>query len=75
MNIKEYLFYKEMSVKEFAERAGFHVGYISSILNRKRQPSKKTLKLIEFATEGWVKEGTVFEETKVPEGFSKQKVG
>lgn len=70
MNIKEYLFFKQMSVKEFAQIAGFHETYISSILNQKRAPSKKALKLIEFATDGWVKQDTVFADTKIPKGFT-----
>ena len=69
MNLKEYLFYKDMSVKEFAKQAGFHETYMSAIMNKKRAASKKALKLIEFATGGWVKQDTVFQETKVPEGF------
>lgn len=70
MNLKEYLFFKEMSVKEFAKLAGFNETYMSAIMNKKRLASKKALKLIEFATEGWVKEATVFEKTKLPEGFT-----
>ena len=69
MNLKEYLFYKDMSVKEFAKVAGFHETYMSAIMNKKRAASKKALKLIEFATGGWVKQDTVFQETKVPKGF------
>ena len=69
MNLKEYLFYKDMSVKEFAKQAGFHETYMSAIMNKKRAASKKALKLIEFATGGWVKQDTVFQETKMPEGF------
>ncbi len=74
MNLKEYLFFKEMSVKEFAQIAGFHVTYISSIITRKRCPSKKALKLIEFATEGWVKQNTVFAETQLPTGFKRDEI-
>ena len=69
MNIKEYLFYTDMTVKKFAEKAGFHETYMSSIMNQKRKATKKALKLIEFATNGWVKPDTAFADTKVPDGF------
>jgi hypothetical protein len=58
MNLREYLFRKEMKVVDFAKYAGLSVSYLSNLKNQRsrnyRYPSLAVRKLIQFATEGEV---------------------
>jgi DNA-binding transcriptional regulator YdaS (Cro superfamily) len=55
MNLKEYLFLKRMSVKEFSEYMGYSRTHISAIINGHLKPSNGLAKAIERVTEGQVK--------------------
>jgi transcriptional regulator with XRE-family HTH domain len=69
MNLREYLFYKNMSVREFCKVADFNDSFLSTVLSGKKKPSAKTLRLIERATGGKVKAENVCSPTKLPEGW------
>lgn len=69
MNLKEYIFYSGMTLKQFAKHAEIHDSYLSSILSGGRRPSKRMLQSIEIATGGWVKAKDVCAPTTVPIGF------
>jgi transcriptional regulator with XRE-family HTH domain len=69
MNLKEYLFYKNQTLKEFALIADISACHLSSVMTGYRTTTPKLLRAIERATEGWVKPNTAFAETKLPEGF------
>lgn len=56
MTLKEYLFIKRMSVKDFSEYMGYSRTHISSIINGHLKPSKGLAKAIERVTEGQVTE-------------------
>lgn len=66
MNLKEYLFYKEMSLKDFCIHADFSHCYLSSVLSGKKKPSAKTLRIIEKATRGKVKADNVCAPITIP---------
>lgn len=66
MNLKEYLFYKNMNMNEFARHADLSETYISSLLRGKINPTAKTLRVIERATQGIVKAENVCAPTKIP---------
>jgi len=53
--LKEYLFYKEMSVTKFADKIGASRNYISQITLGKIKPSKFLARDIERMTDGEVK--------------------
>ncbi len=69
MNLKEYLFYKDMTVRDFCKIAEFSDAFISSVLSGKKIPSPKTLRIIEKATGGKVKANTVTAPTKLPDDW------
>jgi transcriptional regulator with XRE-family HTH domain len=71
MNLKEYLFYSGLTVRQFAKKAEMHDSYLSSILSGGRRPSKRMLKWIELATGGWVNAKDICSPTKLPDGFPK----
>ena len=55
MNLREYLFLKRMTVKEFSEIVECSRNHISQIINSGTKPSKRLAKDIERATNGEVK--------------------
>lgn len=69
MNLREYLFYSNMTVKDFAKIADFNNAFLSRILNGKHMPSAKTLRAIERVTNGKVRADTILAPTKLPEGW------
>jgi DNA-binding transcriptional regulator YdaS (Cro superfamily) len=75
MNLREYLFYKNQTLKEFALIADISPCHLSSVMSGYRKTSPKLLRAIERATGGWVKKDSAFAETKLPEGFLSQKAG
>lgn len=54
MDLREYLFRKDMSITEFAKRVDMSRAYVSSIVNGRAIPSKKLAKRIVITTEGFV---------------------
>ena len=75
MNLKEYMFYKGMTIKEFAVYSDLSTAYLSRALNGRHMPSAKTLRVIERVTKGKVKPHTAFAETKFPEGWEDEEEG
>ena len=75
MNLKEYLFYKNQTLKEFSLIADISACHLSSVMTGYRRASPKLLRVIERVTFGWVKPNTAFAETKIPEGFPIEKIG
>lgn len=73
MNLKEYLFYKGLTLKEFAEIADISPAHLSSVVTRYRPTTPKLLRCIERASDGWVKPDTAFAETRLPDGFKMEK--
>ncbi len=54
MNIREFLFYENLSVAEFAEKARLSRGYMDMIINAGLKPSKKACEDLKKATHGKV---------------------
>jgi hypothetical protein len=69
MNLREYLFYKEMTSAEFARKADLSEAYVSMLCRRRAKPTGKTLRVIERTTDGWVKPEFACAPTKLPEGW------
>ncbi len=75
MNLKEYLFYKDLSLTKFAQIADLSPCHLSSVATGYRKATKKLLRTIERVTDGWVKIDAAFQPTKIPEGFPVEKRG
>lgn len=69
MNLKEYLFYKEITLKEFSKIVDVSACHLSSVITGFRPTTPKLLRAIERASDGWVKPASAFAKTKLPEGF------
>lgn len=54
MDLREYLFKKEISITDFAKDIGFTRGYINAICKKNIKPGRKLAKVIEQATDGKV---------------------
>jgi transcriptional regulator with XRE-family HTH domain len=54
MELREYLFKKRITNKEFAEKVNYDKSYIGDVANGKKKPGKKLAKAIEKATNGEV---------------------
>lgn len=53
--LKEYLFYKEISITNFAKQIGACRHYVNQIVLGRKRPSKFLAKVIEDETHGEVK--------------------
>ena len=67
MNLKEYLFYSQMTVQDFAKVADFSNAFLSRVINGKQIPSAKTLRVIERVTNGRVKPSTALLPIRFPD--------
>ncbi len=72
MNLKEYLFYSEMPLKEFAKLADISHCHLSSVLTGSRTVTPKLLRAIERASKGKVKADTIFAPTKLPDDWDEE---
>lgn len=54
MNLKHYLFFNEISVKDFAEGIKTHPSYIFNIMAGRCNPGPKLMEKIRIATNGEV---------------------
>lgn len=54
MDLREYLFRKRITVKEFSETLDYTRTHLSQIINGNRSPSKRLARSIEKATNGEV---------------------
>jgi len=54
MDLREYLFRKRITNKDFAKLVRYDHSYIGEIINGKKKPGKKLARLIEEATNGEV---------------------
>lgn len=55
MNLREYLFYNKITVKDFADKLGYSRSYISGIVHELSMPSPRLAKEIEKVTQGKIK--------------------
>lgn len=69
MNLREYLFYSGMSVREFAKLADFNEAFLCGVMKGNRIPSAKTLRAIERVTKGKVTAETACAPIKLPENW------
>ncbi len=67
MNLQEYLFYSQMSIRDFAKIADFSNAFLSRVINGKQVPSAKTLRVIERVTGGRVKPNTALLPIRFPD--------
>lgn len=74
MNLKEYLFYSDMALKEFARLADISHCHLSSVLTGARPVTPKLLRAIERASNGKVNADTIFAPTKLPEGWERHRI-
>ncbi len=54
MNIREFLFYENMTVAELAEKARLSRGYLDAVINRGLKPSRRSCEDLREATMGKV---------------------
>lgn len=52
MDLREYLFKKDISVTAFAKEIGFTRSYINAICKKNKVPGRKLAEVIEKATDG-----------------------
>jgi DNA-binding transcriptional regulator YdaS (Cro superfamily) len=74
-SLKEYLFYKNMSVTEFCKIAGLDRTFVSSIITGGRRPSAKSLIAIEKATKGKVTPKTICKPIRLPDDWEVEEEG
>ncbi len=55
MEIKEYLFRNDMSIKRLADIIECHPAYLGAVKRKEKKPGKKLARQIERATNGDVK--------------------
>lgn len=66
MDLREYLFRKQISIADFSKKIGYSRTYISLIVHKKMKPSKRLAAAIEEATEGIVKVKDLLGTSKMP---------
>lgn len=64
MKLKDYLYFSDISITDFAKRVGISRNHMSGIANGVRYPSKCLQGHIELLTKGKVKEEDFFESKK-----------
>lgn len=69
MNLKEFLFYADMSAAKFARSADLTPSYISQVMRGNIRPTAKTLKVIVKATGDRIKPEDVCKPTRIPDEF------
>lgn len=69
MNLKEYLFYTDMSIRDFSLKCSMSPSLLSNMITGKTKPTRKALILIEFASNGSVKQQNAFKPTMVPQNL------
>jgi hypothetical protein len=74
MNLKEYLFYLQLSEAAFAKLCDLSGSYVSAIIRGDIKPSDKTLRIIERVTEGLVTSRTFFKAIKIPKSLASKVV-
>ena len=55
MDLKEYLYQKRMTIKQFSEHMGYSRTHMSQIINGKLKPSRGLAKSIERESNGLIK--------------------
>ena len=66
MDIREYLFIKNLKVDEFAKILDCAPSYLSSVKCKKRKPGKKFARQVEKATNGMVRASYLLYEIEYP---------
>ncbi len=69
MNLKEYLFYKAMTLKEFSLIVDISPAHLSSVITGNRRTTPKLLRAIVRATRGKVTADSAFAPTKLPDDW------
>jgi DNA-binding transcriptional regulator YdaS (Cro superfamily) len=69
MDLEEYLHQNRLSIKEFANRIGYHRTSIGEVINGTRRPGNKMIRFIEVATEGLVTREDLLKEKKINNSF------
>lgn len=64
MDLKEYLYIKRTTIKDFAEYMGYSREHMSAVINGHLKPSKAMAKAIERATNGEVTAEEVLQRKK-----------
>lgn len=54
MTLRDYLYFNNITIADFAKKVGFTRSYLNTIKNGHRRPSMKLARMIEQATEGKV---------------------
>lgn len=54
MTLREYIFYSETTVKDFAEKIGYSRTHVSAVISGKRSASEKLKRLVKKHTENTV---------------------
>ena len=54
MKLKDYLYYNEISIQDFADNLEYSRTHLSQIVNGQSNPSKRLAKAIELQTKGQV---------------------
>lgn len=72
MNLKEYLFYSNMKLKDFAKLVDVSHCHLSSVLTGDRPMTPKLLRAIERASRKKVTAETIFDPTKLPDDWEEE---
>ena len=75
MNLKEYLFYSDMQLKDFAKLADISHCHLCSVLTGARPVTPKLLRAIARASKNKVTAETIFAPTKLPDGWETEGEG
>jgi plasmid maintenance system antidote protein VapI len=55
MKLKDYLYFKGMTIQDFSELIGYSRNHLSGIINKRLKPTRKMAQYIEKMTDGAVK--------------------
>lgn len=69
MNLKEYLFYGDISLIDFAKECDLSPTHLSTLMSGRAKASKKTCRRIEEKTDGRVTAENAFRPTKIPDEY------
>ena len=72
MDLREYLFRKNLKVKAFADSIEHNRSYINAIVSGYKKPGKSLAKIIEFATQGEVTAAELLQPKKNISGDDKK---
>lgn len=68
MDLRTYLFLKNMTLKSFSETLNYSTAQISQVMHGRRKPGRKLARLIEQATNGEIKAEELLKDKEETDG-------